>query len=439
MPELELSRYSAEQVEKALLGTIIMSEGRLYDQALDAGLVTGSFTLPGHRLVFDAMGRLRERRDGIDLVTLHQEMNERGELVLAGGWAWLSALIDSVVGGEIGHYVKVIRRSAAVRHLQAVCSDSALRLGEEPWELESVKERLASALVQVTATSFVRARDAMIGHLESLESGEILTGLPSGFNDLDRLTNGLQKGEMMVLAGRPSAGKSTFGLSVAETVSQTGATVAFFSLEMSYQNLVERLLARGSRINSRTVHTGSRFWKREDEWRKLHSATMETSETLWICDQGGLTATQIKARSEKLALQTGAVDLIVVDFLQLMQGATGKRSDYEIVSDNVRRLKTTAKELSAALLVLSQLNRAVESRGEEEPNLSDLRSSGEIEQVADQCLMLWEEKSAREARETSATATGPICAALKKNRNGPLGKFGLYYDRTISQLSSLSY
>jgi len=439
MHEAELNRYSVEGLEKALIGTIIMSEGQLLDQAIDAGIGASDMTIQGHRLVFDAMVRIRERRDAIDLVTLHHEMTERGELERAGGWAWLGELISDVVGRDITHYLKVIRRAASVRHLQAVCNNAAMKLGDEPWEIEAVKESLANALVRVTTSSFVRARDVMINHLEALEEGEVITGLATGFSELDRLTSGLQKGEMMVVAGRPSAGKSTFGLAVAESVSRSAATVAFFSLEMSYQNLAERLLARASEINSRVVHTGSRYWKRDDEWRRLHDAAMGTSDTLWICDQGGMTATQIKARAEKLAVQTGAIDLIVVDFLQLMQGASGKRTDYEIVSDNVRRLKTTAKDLNVALLVLSQLSRAVETRGDEEPRLSDLRASGEIEQVADQCMFLWEIAEERERRETTQTAIGPIQASLLKNRNGPLGKFGLVYDRTTSTFKPLAY
>ncbi len=377
--------------ERCILGAILL-DNLTYNQAAEL-LRPDDFSLDSHRRIFGSIMELSESGKPVDLITLAEELNRRKEVEAIGGIAYLSSLTDGLPHRpNIEQYVRIVRDKALLRSL-IYASNSAIARAVD--QAESADEILDAAETEIFKLSenrigsgFLSLKDVMkqsFGSLDALyERGQRITGLETFYPDLDQLTSGLQPSDLIIVAARPSMGKTAFAMNIAENVATMGGkSVGVFSLEMSREALLLRMLCSHARVDSHKMRTG--FITKED-YNKLAHAYAELAESkIFIDDTPGISLHECRAKARRLQQQHG-LDLVVVDYLQLMAATPGKRYENRTqeVSAISRGLKALAKELKAPVIALSQLSRAPESRGgDHRPQLSDLRESGSIEQDAD--------------------------------------------------------
>jgi replicative DNA helicase len=432
-PETTLERPLPQNLdaERSVLGAILLDNHAL-NMAVEK-LKPEDFFLDQHRRIFNQMIELGESQQAIDLVTLSDLLHRKGELESAGGAAYIAQLVDGVPRiSHLEHYARIVKEKAVLRsliHATHAIQQTALEAEEDA---DAVLDRAESAIFQIAEDrvrlGLVSMKDVVqesIGRLERvMAEGKRITGLATGYSQLDNLTSGLQPSELIILAARPSVGKTALALNIAENAAmQQRAQVAIFSLEMSKESLLMRLLASQARVDAHKFRTGH-FSK--DDWRQMTHSLAQISDTpLWIDDSGSATVTEIGAKARRLKRDRG-LSLVMVDYLQLI-AARGRFSNRnEEVSSITRGLKALAKELKVPVLVLSQLTRAPE-RETRAPQLADLRESGAIEQDADVVLFIHRPNLFKKKSEVTDEERAQTDLIIAKQRNGPVDRISFVF------------
>lgn len=438
---VRLPDVKGNETEAAMLGGLLLMPEAIVDYA-DV-LRPDDFGVAAHRMIYAAMLALAEKNVGIDIVTLNHELREAGQLGHVGGIAYLSTL-DSHVPSipNLGHYAGIIRAEAARRRL----SDAAAQIGElardksiPPDEATDKAQELVHAVADASLSDGVETVRSMIrtvfdGLEERFRRQTEVTGLPTGLTDLDRLTTGMHPGELIIVAGRPSMGKTALAMGIAGHVAiKKKLPVAVFSLEMPKEQLLERMLAWEGGVDAQRIRTG-RF--DEHDWPKLAGATDRIrSAPLVIEDRSVATSMQIRARCRRIKAALGGLSLVVVDYLQLMSGTGREHSREQEISSISRNLKTLAGELGCPVIALSQLSRALESRTDKRPMLSDLRESGAIEQDADVVVFVYRDEVYFPNKDESKGVAELI---VGKQRNGPIGTVRVAYRAQNTRFENLA-
>lgn len=420
------------QAEQSVLGGLML-DNQTWDSVADK-VVETDFYRRDHRLIFRAIAQLAEKQDPFDVVTLSEVLETTGELQDVGGLAYLSTLArDTPSAANIVAYANIVRDRSVLRqliHVGTEISDSAFTTeGRETADLLENAERRVFEIAeqrqrgQGGVSSIKSLLAKAVDKIETLyELDGDITGASTGFTDLDEKTSGLQPADLIIVAGRPSMGKTTIAMNMAENVAlKSGMPVAVFSMEMPGESLAMRMMSSLGRIDQHKVRTGKLD---DDDWPRLTSAINLLAETkLFIDDTPALTPTEVRSRARRLTREHGQLGLIVLDYLQLMQSPASGDNRVQQISDISRGLKALAKELNVPVIALSQLNRNLEQRPNKRPVMSDLRESGAIEQDADLIIFVYRDEVYHEDSPDKGIAE----VIIGKQRNGPLGTVRLTF------------
>ncbi len=421
-------------MERALLGALMLSQNAMYETADVVGI--DSFYAGKHRTIFDAMLALHAKGEPIDVVTLSGKLKERKQLNDIGGASYLSELVNSSASpGSARHYAQGVQTKFVLRSL----IEAGARINElgfqEDREIETVLDEAQAAVFAVTQSpslqSFTAIKDELSEAWERLEKlqkqGGGIRGVPTGFPALDNMLAGFQKSDLIILAARPSVGKTSLALDIArQTAVKHGTPVGIFSLEMGSQQLVDRMLSAQAGVNSWRLRTGK--ISSDDEYDRLQGAIAELSEApIYMDDKPGMTVLAMRSVARRLKSEKN-LGLVIIDYLQLITPTSHHSGDSMVqqVTEISRALKGMARELEVPVLALSQLSRAVEQRGGR-PRLSDLRDSGSIEQDADVVMFIHRDDMTGNRAETN-DRTNIAEILIEKHRNGPIGKVDLRFD-----------
>jgi len=431
---LERGLPASIDAERSILGAILL-ESLLFDQA--AELKPDDFSLDAHRRIFSRMRDLQDSGRPVDMITLAEELDRRREVEAVGGVAYLSSLIDGLPERpSIEHYVRIVRNKSLLRGLINIAQLAIAEAIDHSDEAEEVINRAEQGIFQLSENRLGQGFADIptivknsFGSLDELYArGQEITGLATHYTQLDKMTAGFQPSDLIVIAARPSMGKTAFAMNIAENAAvMEGKVVGVFSLEMSKEALLMRMLASHSRVDSHRLRTG--FIPREDR-EKLTFATESLMQArLFVDDTPGISVTEMRSKARRLKHQEGRLDLLIVDYLQLMSAVPigGKRFENRTqeVSAISRGLKAVAKELKVPVVALSQLSRAPESRGgDHRPQLSDLRESGSIEQDADVVAFIFREEV---YKKDDPDLEGLAEIIVAKQRNGPTGLIKLAF------------
>lgn len=427
--------------EQATLGSIMLSPYAL-NEVVDI-IQADSFYAEKHRIIWKAMIDLFSKNEPIDLLSLSTSLKNRGQLEQVGGRAYLADLTNSVpASANIKHYAKIVYKKALMRKLiEAGEHLATIGFSESDEDVETIMDDAEKKVFSVTSDpkgqNFVSLKQSLMQTWEEIEKLHNdkggMRGVPTGYPSLDNMLAGLQKSDLIILAARPSVGKTTLALDIARNAAvQHKIPVGIFSLEMSSQQLTQRMLSAHAKVDAWKLRTGK--ITREDEFSKIRDSLNELSSApIYIDDQAGNSIIKMKSVARRLKSEFG-LGLIVVDYLQLMNTTKNYDSMVNQVTEISRSLKGLARELDVPVLALSQLSRAVESRGGK-PRLSDLRDSGSIEQDADVVMFIHRED--RTGTRTDAESTGMAEILIEKHRNGPVGKVDLYFDEKNSTFLSV--
>lgn len=425
------------ETERSILGAILIDNTTLH-QALEV-LSRDDFYLDAHRRIFEKMVALFEKDRPIDPITLREELDRSGELEQVGGVSAIAALMDGTPYlRNIEHYAKIVRDRALLRRLIVASNQIISECFEQEEESDLILDKAEKAILSIaearTKVGFAPIGEVAKQQLELVEQRagrpQTITGLATGFIDFDRMTSGLQPSDLIIIAARPSVGKTSFVLSVAQNAALAGHVIGISSLEMSKEQLVMRLLCSEARINMHRFRSG--FLNR-DEWKRLAEGLRRLAECrIFIDDTPGITSLELRAKARRLQHERG-LDLLIVDYLQLMSARGRAESRQQEVSQISRDLKTLAKDLRVPLIAVSQLSRAPEARTDHRPQLSDLRESGSLEQDADVVAFLFREDIYNKTPETEGKAE----LILAKQRNGPTGTIELAFLREFTRFENL--
>ena len=423
------------QAEQSVLGGLML-DNTSWDQVADR-VGPEDFYRREHRLIYEAVATLAEEVKPFDVVTLAEELERQGELDTVGGMPYLGALAnDTPSAANIRAYADIVREHSVVRQLIRVgteIADSGFRPeGRASTELLDDAERRVFQIAEQRSrggSGFEPAKKLVTKALDRIETlfqqEGAITGISTGFSDLDDMTSGLQRSDLVIVAGRPSMGKTTFAMNIAENVAlKTRLPVAVFSMEMPGEQLAMRMMASLGRVDQQRVRTGKLL---EDEWPRLTSAVSLLAEApLFVDDSPALTPTELRARARRLSRESNSkLGLIVIDYLQLMQAPGVKENRTAEISLISRSLKSLAKELDVPVIALSQLNRNLEQRPNKRPVMSDLRESGSIEQDADVVVFIYRDEVYNPNIPEEDKGKAEII--LGKQRNGPIGTVNLTF------------
>ncbi|MCZ2094691.1 MAG: replicative DNA helicase, partial [Anaerolineae bacterium] len=427
------------EAEEAVLGSVLLNSDSLFEVA--SFLQPDDFFIVRNSWVWEAILRLQERNEQIDYVTVVEELRQQGRLDDIGGAAYITYLINHTPSSIYAEaYGRIVERAAIRRRLLAAASEIAQLAHEESADINEVIDRSEASLFAVTERrlrkELVPINIAISDYYDRIEHlyehrGEPL-GVPSGFVDLDRLLGGLQKSDLIIVAGRPGMGKTSWLLSVALNAARARARVAIFSMEMSNEQIVQRLVSSETGISTQNLRLG----KLDDrEWTLFVEATGNLSNVrIFLDDTPAQSPIQMRTKCRRLYAEHG-LDLIMVDYLQLMNSGSGRvENRVQEISFISRQLKQLARELNVPVLAAAQLSRAVEQRQDKRPQLSDLRESGSIEQDADVVMFIYREDAYNENTEKVNQAD----ILVSKHRNGPTGVVTLYFRKELTQFSNLN-
>jgi replicative DNA helicase len=444
--ELDSLRVPPQSVEaeQAVLGGLLL-DNSTWDSIADR-LAAEDFYRRDHQLIFGAIAELSARSEPSDAVTLAEYLAAKGLADETGGLAYLAGLArDTPTAANVRAYADIVRERSLLRRLIRVSGEVAASAydseGRSAADLVSEAERRVLEIAELGRRSgpgFVPLHDVLgdaIDRLDMLQQNQgQLTGVSSGYHDLDRMTAGLQPGDLVIVAGRPSMGKTTLALNIAENAAiGAGAPVAVFSMEMSRDQLAMRMISSLGRVDQSHLRTGN-FG--DEDWARINSAIAQMKTApIFIDDSGALTPTELRARARRLKRDNqGRLGLIVVDYLQLMQVPGTKENRATEISEISRSLKALAKELKVPVIALSQLNRSVEQRTDKKPVMSDLRESGAIEQDADLIMLIYRE----EVYEPDTARKGIADIIIAKQRNGPTGEVHLTFLGKYTRFENLA-
>ena len=433
--------------ERAILGAILL-DNFAFNQAAE-WLRAEDFSLDAHRRIYSRMGDLSDASKQVDTITLLEELSRRHEVEAVGGVAYISSLTDGLPRRpNIEHYVKIVRDKALLRGLIHTANGAIARAAEQSDPAEEILDAAEAAIFQLSENrigrGFLDVKEIVkesFGSLDALyERGQRITGLATHYKDLDDMTSGLQPSDLIIVAARPSMGKTAFALNIAQNAAVNDKkVVGIFSLEMSRESLLLRLLCSQARVDSHKMRTG---FLGKDDFGKLAAALGALTEArIFIDDTPGISLTEMRAKARRLQQSQNGLDLIIVDYLQLMSGSGLGGRKFENRTQEVsaisRGLKGLAKELKVPLIALSQLSRAPESRGgDHRPQLADLRESGSIEQDADVVAFIFREEV---YKPDDPDLEGLAELIIAKQRNGPIGKVDLAYIKRSTRFESRAF
>ena len=428
--------------ERSVLGALMLDKDAIIKVANLMRI--GDFYKDDHNLIYEAMLELYEKRDPIDVLSLSNRLEEKNKLEKIGGSSYLTGLVNSVPSSSnVEHYAKVVQKQSTLRKL-ITGSSEIVELGykeEEDVEklLDTAEQKLFGVSQKYIKQDFVSIKSILetaFNRIDELhKGGNKLRGIPSGFPDLDNILAGFQKSDLIIIAARPSIGKTSLALDLARQIAtKQKVPVGIFSLEMSSDQLIDRMLAAESGVDLWRLRTGRlKSGEGDDDFQRIGEAMGVLSESpIFIDDAGSANIMEIRTMARRLQAEQN-VGVLIVDYLQLMEGRSGGDNRVNEISEISRSLKQLAKELNIPIIALSQLSRAVESRSPQIPKLSDLRESGSIEQDADIVMFLY-----REDREKPDTPNKNIIEIhISKHRNGPIGKLSLYFNENLTTFKSL--
>ncbi|MFZ9643078.1 MAG: replicative DNA helicase [Candidatus Methylopumilus sp.] len=435
LESLKLPPNSVE-AEQSVLGGLLL-ENEALDRIADI-LNQADFYRHDHRLIYTHIAKLIEQNRPADIVTVAESLENSAELSSVGGIAYLGALAQNTpTAANIRRYAEIVRERSIMRKLVEVGSGIAeSAYNPQGRDAQQLLDEAEAKIFQIAESGnrgsqgFVNIQSLLpqvadrIDYLYQRENQGSVTGIPTGFDDLDERTSGFQPGDLIIVAGRPSMGKTAFSLNIAENVAlDTKKAVAVFSMEMGATQLATRMIGSVGRLDQHRMRNGN---LEDEDWARLTTALGKLNDAPIFIDEGaGLSSFDVRARARRLHRQTGGLGLIVVDYLQLMSGASGRASENRAteISEISRSLKSLAKELDVPVVALSQLNRSVEQRPDKRPVMSDLRESGAIEQDADLILFIYRDEVYNPDSEDKGTAE----IIIAKQRNGPIGRVRLTF------------
>ncbi|HEP1901909.1 replicative DNA helicase [Streptococcus pyogenes] len=448
LPEVAELRVQPQDLlaEQSVLGSIFISPDKLI--AVREFISPDDFYKYAHKIIFRAMITLSDRNDAIDATTIRTILDDQDDLQSIGGLSYIVELVNSVpTSANAEYYAKIVAEKAMLRDIIARLTESVNLAYDEILKPEEVIAGVERALIELNEHSnrsgFRKISDVLKVNYEALEARSKqtsnVTGLPTGFRDLDKITTGLHPDQLVILAARPAVGKTAFVLNIAQNVgTKQKKTVAIFSLEMGAESLVDRMLAAEGMVDSHSLRTGQLT---DQDWNNVTIAQGALAEApIYIDDTPGIKITEIRARSRKLSQEVdGGLGLIVIDYLQLITGTKPENRQQE-VSDISRQLKILAKELKVPVIALSQLSRGVEQRQDKRPVLSDIRESGSIEQDADIVAFLYRDNYYRKEGDDAEEAVedNTIEVILEKNRAGARGTVKLMFQKEYNKFSSIA-
>ena len=429
------------EAEQSVLGGILLD-----NQGLNAVLevITGrDFYSEAHRRIFEAMINLSERGEPVDLITLSSILKDRTQLDKAGGAAYLAGLVDNVPSAaNIAHYAKIVKEKAILRGLINTATEILGKTYAPGADVDTVLDEAEQAIFEISEKkirpAFFPIKDIVKDSFRTIEDlyarKELITGVPTGFEKVDDLTSGLQDSDLIIIAGRPSMGKTAFALNIAEFVGiHRGLPVCLFSLEMAKEQIATRMLAATAKVDSQRIRKG---FLGETDWPKLTTAAGILSEApIFIDDTAAITVLEMKAKARRLKAEHG-LGLVIIDYLQLMRSSAAKDSREQEISEISRSLKALAKELSVPVIALSQLNRKVEDRTNRRPQMADLRESGAIEQDADVIAFIYRDEVYNKAEDNPEKGMAEVIIA--KQRNGPIGTVKLAFLEKFTSFENLA-
>ncbi|MDD4956979.1 MAG: replicative DNA helicase [Candidatus Omnitrophica bacterium] len=428
------------EAEIAVLGSMLIDRDAISRAVEFIG--EASFYLEAHKRVFSSIVKLYDSNNAVDIVTLTEELQKKNHLDGIGGPAYISSLANSIpTAANVEHYAKIVRDKHLLRKLINTATQIVTEGYDPSNEVDDLLDKAEKLIFDITSNqrgemSVLQMKDIVKDTIETIDNlyqrKENITGIPTGFHDLDVKLAGLQKSDLIVLAGRPSMGKSALALSILEyagVVAQVPS--AYFSLEMSKEQLAQRMLCSIAGVNAHKVRTG--FFS-QNEWPKLVDAAGKLSESpIYIDDTPGISALELRAKARRLKSRYN-IQLLIIDYIQLMKGASNIENRQQEISDISRSMKALARELDIPIIGISQLSRAVEQRADHRPMLSDLRESGAIEQDADVVMLLLREEYYAPTEENKGKAE----VIIAKQRHGPVGSVMLAFLPEFTKFGNLS-
>jgi replicative DNA helicase len=431
--------------EKSVLGAVLI-HNEAFNHAAEL-IDAKDFFRTAHSRIFEKMVALSERGDAIDFVTLKEELSRSGELEDVGGPAYIASLADGVPrSANVEYYARIVKEKSTLRSLIYSANKilaEAYEAEQEPDLLLDEAERQIFAIAEDRIRAgFVPLRDLVqtsFATIEKLQAHKgLVTGVPTGFIDLDEMTSGLQPSDLVLVAARPSMGKTSFVLNIAQHVgTSTPMTVGFFSLEMSKEQLFMRMLTSEARIDAHRFRTG--FLNEKDYGRLSHALGTLAEAKVFIDDTASIGVLEMRAKARRLKAEHG-LNMLIIDYIQLMQGRGRFESRQAEIASISRSLKGLAKELSVPIVALSQLSRASETRSDHRPQLSDLRESGALEQDADVVMFIYRGEQYRDADGNPNTEEqGTAEIIIGKQRNGPIGTVKLAFIKEHTRFENLAH
>ena len=437
------------EAEQAVLGAIFLDAEALVEAM--AQIEPQDFYRRAHQIVFRSMIALNDRNENIDIITLKSQIESENTLEDVGGISYLTELSQvTPTASGVAHYAKIVKDKSTLRELIQAATKIVKEGYSQEGSVEEIVEAAEKGILNVSekrnSTGFQAIADVLNSTMENIDrlsqQNEDITGLPTGYPELDKMTAGLQPEELIILAARPAVGKTAFALNIAQNIgTRTDRSVAIFSLEMGAESLVNRMLCAEGTIEAGHLRTGQLT---EQEWHNLIMAMGSLSNTsIFIDDTPGIKVSEIRARCRRLAQEKGNLGLILIDYLQLIEGS-GRESRQQEVSEISRQLKKLAKELKVPVIALSQLSRSVEQRQDKRPVLSDIRESGSIEQDADIVAFLYREDyyqrqgTEEDKNEEEQAVDDVIEVIIEKNRSGARGTVELLFKKEYNKFASIS-
>lgn len=428
------------EAEQSVLGAMLIRQEAITET--QEILRADDFYREAHRIVYNAIEELFSNHEAVDLVTLTEQLRKTNNLDKVGGISFVTALANSVpTAANVVYHAKIVKEKAELRRLIDAATEIATKAYADEDDVDDIMDDAEKKILAIAANqmrgSFVPISEIIISAIDRVErlyeNQGGLTGISTGFSDLDQLTSGLQPSDLVLVAARPSMGKTAFTLNIATYAALHDSSVAFFSLEMSKEQLVQRMICSEGGIDSQRLRTGDLL---DEEWTQLiATADRLSTAKIYIDDTPGITVMELRSKARRLKAEHG-LDLVIIDYLQLMQGRSARSGDnrQQEISEISRSLKALARELGVPVVALSQLSRSVESRQVKKPMLSDLRESGSLEQDADIVMFLYREDYYNQETENK-NITEVIIA---KHRNGPIDTVRLFFHKEYTKFRSVS-
>jgi replicative DNA helicase len=429
------------EAEQSVLGGILLNNPSL-NSVLEI-LEVGDFYSEAHRKIFASIVDLSDKNEPCDLITLSNILRDRKHLDQAGGTAYLASLVDNVPSAaNIAHYSKIVKEKSILRRLIATATDILNKTYHSGVNVDTVLDEAEHAIFEISENkirpTFFPFKEIIKDSVRTIEKlyarKELVTGVPTGFEKIDDMTSGLQKSDLVIIAGRPSMGKTAFALNIAQYAAlEASIPVAVFSLEMSKEQLALRMLSAESRVDSQRIRRG---FLGETDWPKIISAASRLSEApIYIDDTPAITVLEMKAKARRLKAEVD-LGLVILDYLQLMRSGGYRESREQEISEISRSLKALAKELRVPVVALSQLNRKVEDRNIKKPQMADLRDSGAIEQDADVIAFIYRDEVYDKSEDNPEKGIAEII--IGKQRNGPTGMVKLAFQEKYTRFENLA-